>query len=86
MLQDKLHIYGPLDDFIEMDVSSRLVDPVDMLIGEIPDSRRKQKTEAIEKGKYFLRITCCVGGMFEQRQFGLIVQNGIQDIGGVSYR
>jgi len=65
-------------------VSNRFVDSVDSLISEVSNSRRELHTQSIKQRKNQFRIACGIGCVFDDGEFGFIIQHGIKDIGGVS--
>lgn len=76
----------PFEAGIEMGIAGFTAQPVELLRAEIADAGRKLEAEQVEQGKDDFRVPDRIGRMLDEAQFGFVVQDTIEHVGGIAHR
>ena len=81
---DQVLIDRPFEQGLDMLVGLRPIHAVEPLLTEIANTWCELQAEQIEEGEEHFRVACGIRGMLGNGQFGFIIQNFIQDVGGIA--
>ena len=86
MLEDKPCVDNTPDERTDILISDRGIDPVELLISQVAQTRRELQAQEVEQAENQVSVTSRIRCMFGNRQFGLVVQNAVEHVSCIANR
>lgn len=81
-----LHVDVAADQAGDSRVLLRVAADIQALVGQITDARGEAETEQMHQAEHMVGEAGRVGVVFLDPQVGLVIQQAVQDVGGVAHR